>query len=426
MRSQRHSFHRGQADTQVRTILFIVENNTVPPDIRVWREARTAKQAGYGVVVISPKNSTYAKSYEVIEGIEIYRHPSLALGEGKINQVIEYGNAFFWEAVLSLRVFFKKRFHVIHGANPPDHLFLIGLLFRAAGVRYIFDHHDLAAELYVAKFNGRKGLVYRVLSLMEKMSCATADAVITTNQSYRDYVIEKHGTPPEKISIVRNDPEVPAPHKGGRAGEPKRPKINLLYIGSINRQDGLDLLLRAVHILVNQLDQRQVHCTVIGDGDDLPRVKALCAKWSLDAFISFTGYIYDRAKIRACIEEADICLECAPASEANSRSTFIKIMEYMAAGKPIVAFDLQETRYSAQASALLVEPGNLKAFAAAVEKLIREPSLREKLGTCGRNRIIHELNWENSATALRQIYAQVLRGRHEEHAALCDSHARER
>ena len=56
-------------------ILFIVENNTAPPDIRVWREARTAKHAGYAVTIISPKNKDFDKSYEAIDGIEIYRHP---------------------------------------------------------------------------------------------------------------------------------------------------------------------------------------------------------------------------------------------------------------------------------------------------------------------------------------------------------------
>ncbi len=389
-------------------ILFIVENNTVPPDIRVWREARTARDAGYGVTVIAPRNDAYPARHEVVDGIEIYRHPQLAAGGGKLGQVLEYANALLWETFLSIRLFLNKRFHVIHAANPPDHVFLIALLFRPAGVRYIFDHHDLAAELYVSKFAGRKGLVYRVLSLMERLSCRTAHAVVTTNASYAAYVTERHRIAPEKISIVRNDPEAPMP---ARSVKPKQqgPRANkLVYVGSINRQDGVDLLVRAVHALARRQDAGVVHCTVIGDGDDLPRVRALCAELSVEARFEFTGYVYDRTRVRAAVEAADICVEPAPLNEANRRSTFIKIMEYMAAGKPIVAFDLPETRFSAgEGSALLVEPGSIECFADAIARLMGDPALRERLGACGRDRIATVLNWQNAAVTLLQVYARV-------------------
>ena len=392
-------------------ILFIVENNTVPPDIRVWREARTAKEAGYSVTLISPKNSTFSKSYEVIDGIEIYRHPSMENRGGIISQLIEYANASFWEVLLCLRIYFKKRFHIIHAANPPDHIFFIALLFKLLGVKFIFDHHDLAPELYLSKFNGRKNMLFRALSLMEKLSCLTADAVISTNQSYKRHVIESHGINSEKIFIVRNDPEVPKTQESKRIGQDRNKHLTeLLYIGSINKQDGVDLLIKTVHILVNQLNQKQICCTVVGDGGDLPRVKELCTELCMDPYFNFTGYIYDRKKISTFINEADICLETAPHNAANCKSTFIKVMEYMSAGKPTVAFDLDETRYSAADSALLIEPGNLREFAEAIKKLICEPNLREKLGKCGQNIIMESLNWDNAAKELRQAYAQVLRG----------------
>ena len=389
-------------------ILFIVENNNVPPDIRVWREARTAKQAGYSVTIISPKTVHFPKSYEVIDGIEIYRHPFLENKGGKIYTLVEYANAFFWEVLLSLRVFFKGRFDIIHGANPPDHIFLIALLFKVFDVKFIFDHHDLAPELYICKFSGRKRMTYRLLSLMEKLSCLTADAIVSTNQSYKKHVIKRHGIKPEKIFIVRNDPEVPGIQKKDNCEDYGSKQVTeLLYMGSINNQDGVDLLTKVIHILVEQLNQRQIHCTVVGDGDDLPRVKSLCIELGINSHFTFTGYIYDRKLIRKHIEGTDICLETAPYSEVNCRSTFIKVMEYMAAGKPIVAFDLEETRYSSQDSALLIEQGDLRAFAEAIEKLVREPFLRQELGRYGKNRISKELNWNNSSTELMKTYEYV-------------------
>lgn len=389
-------------------ILFIVENNNVPPDIRVWREARTAKQAGYSVTIISPKSEKFPKSYEVIDDIEIYRHPVIENKGGQLRTLVEYANALFWEVLICLRVFVRNRFHVIHGANPPDHIFLIALLFKLCGVKFIFDHHDLAPELYVCKFGGGKKMIHGLLSLMEKLSCLTADAIVSTNQSYKKHVIKKHGINPDKIFIVRNDPEVPEAQKQEPVDQYQDKQMTqLLYMGSINNQDGVDLLVKVIHILVQQLNQRQVHCTVVGDGDDLSRVKRLCAELGISSHFNFTGYIYDRKIVRKHIEGADICLETAPFSELNGKSTFIKVMEYMAAGKPIVAFDLEETRFSAQASALLIEQGNLRAFAEAIEKLVHEPPLREELGKYGRSRITNELNWNNSSRELMKTYEYV-------------------
>ena len=391
-------------------ILFIVENNTVPPDIRVWREARTARSAGHSVAVIAPKSSAFPKGREVIDGIEIYRHPCVKAKRGKLNQVLEYANAMVWETLLCIRLYAKRRFHVIHAANPPDHVFLIALLFRPFGVKFIFDHHDLAPELFQAKFSGGGGggALFRTLSLMESLSCRTAAAVISTNLSYKKHVMDRHGTDPEKIFVVRNDPEIPGPQRNGSHPERDPGAARLLYIGSINNQDGVDQLVGVVEQLVTRHGRNRVSCTVVGDGDDLPRVKELCAERSLLMHFTFTGYVHDRNEVRRLIEESDICLEPAPFNEANSRSTFIKIMEYMAAGKPVVAFDLDETRYSAGDSALLVAPGDLPAFADAVDRLIDAPSEREDLGRRGRRRITEVLNWQHSSKELIKAYAYVL------------------
>jgi glycosyltransferase involved in cell wall biosynthesis len=175
-------------------------------------------------------------------------------------------------------------------------------------------------------------------------------------------------------------------------------------VGSINTQDGVDLLVRAVHILVNELGRSRVHCTVVGAGDDLRRVKRLCRELGMESYFTFTGYVYERGRVKKYIDEADICLETAPASEVNRRSTFIKIMEYMSAGRPIVAFDLEETRFSADGAAVLVEQGNLRGFSEAIVSLANDVALRERLGEAGRRRIEADLNWDNASKELIAAY----------------------
>jgi glycosyltransferase involved in cell wall biosynthesis len=390
-------------------ILFIVENNSAPSDIRVWRETKTAKQAGYAVSVISPKNKKYPRSHEVMEGIEIYRHPAYKSKKGKFNQVVEYVNAIFWEFIFCIRVIIKKRFDIVHGANPPDHLFILGIIFKIFGVKYIFDHHDLAPELYAYKFGGEKNLIFRILRLMEKLSCKTSNAIISTNESYKRHIIETHGVNPEKVCVVRNDPEVPVTRKKLNPDPSQAAELTkLIYVGSINIQDGVDLLIKVVHVLVKELGQKQIVCTVVGDGDHLTYVKQLCNELDMAPYFDFKGYVYERETVQQYIDEADICLETAPNSEVNRKSTFIKIMEYMAAGKPIVAFDLDETRFTVKDSAILIEPGNITLFAKAIETLINDIPSRERIGQRSQNRIIEKLNWEEASRKLLYLYKSVL------------------
>jgi len=135
-------------------ILIIVENLPVPFDRRVWQEANTLKEYGAEVSIICPKMKGYMESHVQINGINIYRHP-LKEGDGVFGYLREYTTALFWEFVLSWKIYFKKRFHVIHGCNPPDLIFLVALVFKLLGVKYVFDHHDINPELYDVKFNKR-------------------------------------------------------------------------------------------------------------------------------------------------------------------------------------------------------------------------------------------------------------------------------
>ena len=112
---------------QNKHILIIVENLAVPFDRRVWQEANTLRDNEAKVSIICPKMKGCIASYEVINEIEIFRHPNPFEANGPIGYFFEYSNALFWEFFLSWKIYFKKRFHVIHGCNPPDLIFLVAL-----------------------------------------------------------------------------------------------------------------------------------------------------------------------------------------------------------------------------------------------------------------------------------------------------------
>lgn len=387
-----------------RHILFIVENKPAPLDRRVWPEALYAKGLGFEVSVISPENERAMGKYEEIEGIEIFRYPKEINCLKKFGFVSEYINAFIRESLLSLKIYLTKPFHIIHAANPPDNIFIIAFFFKLFGIKFIFDHHDLSPELYCVKFSKNKDLIYKILMVCEKLSCKLADAIISTNMSYRDIAIRRHNIDPEKVFVVRNDPNKNECTYNQEIIKKVNSKIKLLFLGSINPQDGVDKLLKALYYLVNKLKETNFVCQILGGGDSLPLMIQMANDLKLENFVDFKGWVTEKKKIKEYLHSSDICIEPAPDNELNRHSTFIKVMEYMAAGKPIVAFDLKETKISSNNSALLVRPGKVDEFAAAIKKLIDEPQLRLKLGSSGKNRIQDQLNWENTSLNLKRAY----------------------
>ncbi len=79
-------------------------------------------------------------------------------------------------------------------------------------------------------------------------------------------------------------------------------------------------------------------------------------------------------------------------------------MEYMAYAKPIVAFDLKETRFSAGDAAIYARPNREAEFAQAVVQLMEQPELRKKMGAYGRRRVEEELQWDKVGRNLLAAY----------------------
>ena len=95
----------------------------------------------------------------------------------------------------------------------------------------------------------------------------------------------------------------------------------------------------------------------MGTGDSLQDLRDLAGNLQLNGCVELTGFVSDE-ELQANLAAADICVDPDPSSPLNDVSTWIKVMEYMASAKPIVSFDLKETRFSARDAAMYVEPNN--------------------------------------------------------------------
>lgn len=390
---------------QGKHILIVVENLPLPFDRRVWQEANTLKENGAEVSIICPKMKGYTKRYEKLNGIHIYRHPLPVEADGAMGYLVEYSTALFWEWWLSLRIYLRKPFHVIQGCNPPDLIFLVAWFYKLLGVKYVFDHHDINPELFIAKYN-KKGLFYKFLLWAERLTFATADFSIATNESYQEIAILRGKMSPDKVQVIRSGPKLDRLKlSSGNVKYKKGRKFLVGYVGVIGEQEGLDLLLESVKCIVAK--RQDVQFGIVGGGTDLEKVKQLAEQMELTEYVDFYGRVDDSTLVDV-LNTAAVCVNPDRPTEMNNLSTMNKIMEYMALKKPIVQYDLKEGKVSAGKASLYAKNTSPKDFADKIMWLLDNEEQREIMGNYGYNRVVNELSWDFESKKLIKFYKRVL------------------
>ena len=405
-----------------RRVLIVVQNLPVPLDRRVWLEATTLVAHGYQVSVICPTGKGWEAPYEEIEGVHIYRYPeppeahSGALAYGR-----EWGLSLWRMFWLARRVRRERGFDVIHGCNPPDLIWLLALRYRLAGVRYLFDHHDVCPELFEAKY-GSRGLLHRIILIWERLTFATASVSIATNESFRRVAETRGRMPPEDVFVVRSAPKVekfvPGPAdpsvRGGAA-------TVLGYVGVIGQQEGMDLLVAAIEHLVRRMGHESLKAVIVGFGPHLKKVKRDVIARGLERHVEFTGRLYGDDLLRV-LNSIDIGVAPDPKNTMNDISTMNKVMEYMTLEKPVVQFDLTEGRASAGEASLYARPNDPEDFAAKIAELIADPEARARMGKLGRARVLEGLSWDHSIPSLLAAYDRIFAKVGAERGRECPAH----
>ncbi len=390
-----------------KNVLIIVENLPVPFDRRVWQEATTLKEAGYGVSVICPKGKGHTQSHEVIDGINVYRHNLPFEAAGGFGYLVEYSCALFWQFTLSFKVLIKHGFDVIQACNPPDLIYLVAAFYKSVlGKRFIFDQHDLNPELYELKF-GKRGLFHSLLCHFERRTFRWADASIATNQTFKKIAMERGGMAPDRVWIVKSYPDLkrfrrvaPNPDLHGKF------KALVGYVGIIANQDGVDLLVRAMAEIVKS-GRTDLGCVIIGDGPALQDLKDLARDLKVEAFVNFTGYLKGETLL-AHLSAIDVGVIPDPSNSCNDKLSMNKVFEYMALGIPFVQFDLPQSRSEAREAAWVATACTPEALAHSIAKLADDPDARKRMSAFGRETAEREFQWENQKRALLDAYAAVI------------------
>ena len=243
---------------------MLLGNSPYEVDTRVVAETGSLVAAGYDVVVVAP-GAPGRRHPEMLDGVAVRRFRELPEADGFVGHVVET----IWVTVaclaLATRIALRERVDAVHVHNPPDTLMFVAALFKLAGRPVVFDHHDLAPELYAANSpSGGRTIVRRVLEGLERLSCRIADRVITANGSHRDVEVERCGVDPSRIAVVRNGPDPDLVRLDpSLAAAPDHP-FTVGWAGTMGHHDGLDHLLLAMRYLVDDLGFTDARCVLLG------------------------------------------------------------------------------------------------------------------------------------------------------------------
>ena len=403
-------------------ILIIVQNLPVPFDRRVWLECRTLTRAGYRVAVVCPKGPG-DPSYQVIDGVEIYKYRPYCPGGGAATFFVEYAYSFAATLALSLKA---VRGVASAQSRAATLLTSSGRLASCSSSGMALGSCSTTMTSARRRSSRASRKAPRCCTEASASSSAVrlglADHVISTNESYRRLVMDRDGVKPDRVTVVRTGPDPDKLKAAEAVPSMRRGRAHLAaYIGVMGPQDGVDIVIKMADFVVNTLKRTDISFTLIGSGDCFDELVALRDRLELGDFVEFTGRVPDEA-VRDILSTADIGLSPDPKNPLNDVSTMNKTMEYMAFGLPVLAFDLRETRTSAAEAGAYATPNDVEEMARLLVDLIDDEPRRQSMGSAGRRRIEQKLAWSHQEPHYLSVYDRLL-GREPDTQRVGASHA---
>ena len=371
-------------------------------DNRVRRYAETLARRGDKVRVycIGSDEQVSSGQWETLNGVKVLRLQSRPTREsGKWDHASRLLR-FLFRAFRQLSPRnFPEGCDLLHVHNIPDFLVFAGVRLKLRGTKIILDIHDIVPELYESKFeSGRSSFFANALRRVEKWSCAFADHVIIANHIWKKTLLERSASAAKVTAMINNvDTAIFSPHPRTRTDD----RIILLYPGSLNRHQGLDLAIDAIQALVREFPKIELH--IYGGGPALPDLKEQAQRLDLGSHVQFFRGV-PLHEIPQLMANADIGIVPKRAEGFGDQAYSTKIMEFMSQGLPVV---LSRTRidqmYFDNSVAAFFESGNASDLARAIRQVLGDPGYRQQLSERGRA-YARANSWET----MRHVYLGIV------------------
>jgi glycosyltransferase involved in cell wall biosynthesis len=382
-------------------VLMLIENVPLARDHRLRKQAAALLANQFDVTVICRRDP---RNKACVPGVRVLQYPAPPEGSGLLAFAWEYAYSVIMAAVLTLWAFVRHGFDILQVASTPDIYFLIAAPCRWLGRPVVFDFRDPSPETYEARFGRRSGATYRVLLLLERCSMRAADRVLVVNESLRRMALQRGGVDDARIVIVGNGPASSRAARNDARSElrPGR-RRHCCWVGMIGPQDRVDLALRAIDHLVHVRKRTDCSFTFVGAGEALPAVRQLAGQLGIGDWVSFPGWVEEEL-VFDYLSTADIGLE----PNTEDYVSPVKVMEYLAAGLPVVAFAAEENVRLAGDAARYAPIGDVAAMARLIDELLDDEVSRDRMGRIGRDRVRTAIAWDHQAVPYMSVLMELL------------------
>ena len=344
-------------------------------DNRVRRYAETLAKQGYEVDAVSLGKGGQPR-YERLNGVRICRIQKRARDEkSKLSYLYRLVKFFFNSALFVTKQHMQRRYDLIHVHSVPDFEVFATFFVKMTGARIILDIHDIVPELYASKFNvSKESTIFKALTWIEKASSVFADHVIIANHIW-EKTLTSRSARKEKCTTILNYPDPSIFYKRPRVR--KEGKFIIIYPGTINWHQGLDIAVKAFAQIKDETPEAEFH--IYGDGPMRTTLQQLIVELGLQERVFLKGTL-SLEKIAVAMAEADLAVVPKRNDSFGGDAFSTKILEFMALGIPVVAAATRIDRYYFNDSIIrFFEPENAEELASAIKELVRRRDMRERL-----------------------------------------------
>lgn len=345
-------------------------------DTRVLQYVKACLERGDEADVVALRQ-TGQSAFEVVDGANVYRIQERKINEqGPWSYLQRTVRFLFHASYFIARIHWQRAYDIVHVHSVPDFLVFAAIPLRLSGIPVILDIHDILPELYASKFKlSEKSLLFRGLIAVEKLSASFASHVIIANDLWKERLLERSALK-NKCSAFCNYPDADkfSPRPRTRTDD----KFVLLYPGSLNWLQGLDVAIRAFSRVALQIEN--VEFQIYGDGPAKPELVSLTKSLDLESKVIFHP-LASLDKIAEVMSNSNLAIVPKRASSpfANEAAS-TKIMEFMAMGVPVVVSRTKiDSFYHDSSRVEFFESENVDELAVTIVKLYRDVNRRTEL-----------------------------------------------
>jgi glycosyltransferase involved in cell wall biosynthesis len=344
-------------------------------DGRVRRYAEALVQRGDEVDVIA-LGTQFPCKHDVLKGVNVYRIQRRIPNEKrKFSYLFRMLKFLLKSSIILTKKHLKNSYQLIHVHNVPDFLVFAALIPKLLGARIILDIHDIVPEFYGSKFNvSDDSLTFKVLLLLEKASVAFADHVIISNHIWRKTLTDR-SVKEEKCTAILNYPDSSIFYKRPRCRNGG--KFIIIYPGTLNCHQGIDIAIKALGHIKDQVPNAEFH--IYGSGSAKDSLRALISQLGLEDRV-FLRDVLSLEGIAARMADADLAVVPKRAESFGNEAFSTKILEFMMLGIPVIASNTKIDRYYFNDSVLkYFESGDENDLARCMLLLIKDRGFCEHL-----------------------------------------------